>query len=88
MGALLKASDKQEVQYCIPLWLRDAQVKASLKRDSVGRIQPHDVRPGAKIAIVCFGPSLKETWEQVRDFDAIIPERCSFFSAKRSRQPA
>jgi hypothetical protein len=69
---ILKASEKQEVQYCIPLWLRDAQVKASLKRADVGRIEPNDVRPGARIAIVCFGPSLKETWEQVKDFDAII----------------
>lgn len=69
---VLKASDKQEVQYCIPIWLRDAQIKKNIARDGVGRIDAHDVRPGAKIAIVCYGPSLQDTWEHIKDFDALI----------------
>lgn len=68
----LDATAKQDVQYCIPLWLRDQQVLSALRRPDVGRIESQDVRPGKRIAIVCFGPSLKDTWEQLKDFDAII----------------
>lgn len=71
MPKVLKAADKQEVQYCIPLWLRDLQVEASIKRAGVGRIEPRATH-GGRIAIVCFGPSLKQTWPQVLDFDALI----------------
>jgi len=72
VGDTLKASEKQEVQYCIPLWLRDAQIKKNVQRSGVGRIESHGVRPGAKIAIVCYGPSLRETWPALKNFDALI----------------
>lgn len=69
---VLKASEKQEVQYCIPLFVRDAYIKQNVRREGVGRIEAHGVRPGAKIAIVCFGPSLQDTWQEIEGFDAII----------------
>jgi hypothetical protein len=50
--------------------LRDEQVKISIARFKE-RIQPQPVRDD-KIAIVCFGPSLNETWEKIRDFKYII----------------
>lgn len=57
----------QKVSYCIPLWLRDQQIRASTARIP-GRIQAvHAVRQ-EPIAIVCFGPSLNDTWAQIRDF--------------------
>ena len=67
----LDASQKQKVSYCIPLWLRDEQIKLSCARD-LPRIQPHyDLRTDP-VAIVCFGPSLNDTWEQVRDFKYVF----------------
>jgi len=71
MPAILDATAKQEVQYCIPLWLRDEQIRRNVQRPTVGRIEGRPVH-GGRIAIVGFGPSLAETWPQVRDFDALI----------------
>jgi hypothetical protein len=68
----LDAGAKQEVQYCIPLWLRDQQVLSTIRRPAVGRIESHEVRKGESVAIVCFGPSLQDTYEQLRGFKTII----------------
>ncbi len=67
----LDASKKQNVQYCIPLWLRDEQIKLAIARTKE-RIQPHYEKRTDKIAVVCFGPSLNETWEEVKDFKYVI----------------
>jgi hypothetical protein len=63
-------SQKQSTTYCIPLWLRDEQIKQAVRRVS-GRIRPHDPRP-EPAAIVGYGPSLNDTWEKVRDFRYVI----------------
>jgi len=62
----------QKVQYCIPIALRDEQVKLSIKRIS-DRVQPI-LEPliDQKIAVVCYGPSLKKTWKQIKKFKTII----------------
>lgn len=67
----LDPTKPQETQYAIPLWLRDLQVKHALQRVK-GRIQPHPERPGERCAVVGFGPSLNDTWEQLREFKYII----------------
>lgn len=68
---VLDASEPVKVEYCIPLWMRDEHVKLSIAR-SLGRIQPsYEPRP-EPVAVVCFGPSLADTWEQVRDFPFVI----------------
>lgn len=67
---MLKVTDKQQVSYCIPIWLRDQQVLSAMRR-GLPRIEPHDKRD-ERIAIVGFAPSLKETWEKLRDFTYII----------------
>lgn len=67
----LDATVKQEVQYCIPLWLRDEQIALALARKDVGRIEAHPNRP-ERVAIVCYGPTLKDEWERIRDFDYIV----------------
>ncbi len=67
---LLKADQPQKVEYCIPLWLRDEQIKAAIKRVS-GRIQPGEPQIDP-VAVVCFGPSLIDTWEKIKEFKYII----------------
>lgn len=72
----LDATKPQEVQYAVPLWLRDEQIKLATTRVR-GRIQPpteleQQERKAIKCAVVCFGPSLNDTWEALRDYDAIV----------------
>ena len=69
----LDATQKQKTSYCIPLWLRDEQIKVNLARVTA-RITPYpegQTRP-EPVAVVCFGPSLADTWEQVREFKYVI----------------
>jgi hypothetical protein len=73
----LDLTKPQKVSYCIPLVLRDEQIRLATKRVQ-GRIQPYHedptvTRPASdRIAVVGYGPSLTATWEQVRDFRWII----------------
>lgn len=67
----LVIGEKLHVTYAIPLWLRDEQIKLAIAR-TAGRIAPsYDLRT-APIAVVCFGPSLADTWERAREFPYII----------------
>jgi hypothetical protein len=61
---------KLEVKYCIPDWLRDEQIKHSVATYP-NRIKQWELKPD-KIALVCFGPSLNQTWEQLKEFKYII----------------
>jgi len=63
--------EKQKVQYVIPLWLRDEQIRSAL---SLGLpcFAPNAARRDEPVAIACYGPSLRETWEQIRGFDHVI----------------
>ncbi len=67
----LDINEKQDVTYCIPIWLRDEQVKLSSARikDRVEAVFETKEDP---IAIVCYGPSLNDTWEKIRDFKYIM----------------
>lgn len=68
---MLNANEKQNVAYCIPIWLRDEQIKLAIKRVK-DRLLPHyDSRP-EPIAIVCYGPSLADTWEHIKGFEYVI----------------
>ena len=62
-----------KVSYCIPTALRDEQIKIALRKVK-GRIAgPAAVqRRSEPIAVVCFGPSLNDTWDQVRRFKRVI----------------
>jgi uncharacterized Rossmann fold enzyme len=57
--------------YCIPLWLRDVQVKMSMRKVS-GRVPHIEEKNSEPIAIVGYGPSLKHTWEKLREFKTIV----------------
>lgn len=59
-----------DVKYVVELWQRDLHIADATKRP-IGRLQPKPSRP-ERIAIVGFGPSLQDTWEQIRDFEFII----------------
>lgn len=64
-------NDKQTVAYCIPTELRDEQIKINIKKVT-GRLEPDEVIKQDPIAIVCFGPSLNQTWEELRNFKYIM----------------
>lgn len=73
---VLDVNAKQTVSYCIPLWLRDEQIKRAIARvpgrigdELAGAQYPKRPEP---VAVVCYGPSLNDTWEQVRGFEHII----------------
>ena len=70
-GTVLDVTKKQSVQYCIPTWLRDEQIKLALKREGVGRIQ-EGAKRDEPIALVSFGPSLLDTWEKIKDFKYVM----------------
>jgi FkbM family methyltransferase len=61
---------KLEVVYCVPLEQRDQQVFHNTIKVQ-DRIQPAPVTD-EPIAIVCFGPSLNDTWEEIRKFKYIM----------------
>jgi uncharacterized Rossmann fold enzyme len=71
MNHTLDATQKQNVAYAIPLWLRDQQIAYATKRVK-GRLEPSYAERPERIAVVCFGPSLNETWERIRDFDVVM----------------
>src|SRR3954462_11234756 len=68
--AILDLGAKQQVQYCVPLALRDEQVRVNTARIRA-RIEAAERRDDP-VAVVCFGPSLRETWEQIRGFRCVI----------------
>jgi len=68
---VLDVHTKQPVSYCIPLWLRDEQIRQNSARIAA-RIEPFVGRREDAIAVVCFGGSLNETWEQVRSFRYVM----------------
>lgn len=62
----------QETVYAIPLWLRDLQIKENIARVP-GRIEPYTGPPRTEpIAVVGYGPSLRDTWEEIRDFKWVM----------------
>lgn len=67
----LDPTQPQKVQYAIPTWLRDEQIKVNIKAVK-GRIEPYYEPRNEPIAIVCFGPSLNDTWEKIKDFKYVM----------------
>jgi FkbM family methyltransferase len=67
----LEALEKQNVSYCIPLSLRDEQIRINLDKVK-GRLEPYPDLINEPIALVCFAPSLKQTWEELKNFKYIL----------------
>jgi FkbM family methyltransferase len=60
-----------QVGYCVSENLRDEQIKINIQKVK-GRIQSVEESTDEPIAIVCFGSSLNDTWEQVKGFKKIM----------------
>jgi hypothetical protein len=69
----LDATAPIPVTYCIPTWLRDEQIRQAITR-TTGRIEGRSgpAWRGKPIALVCYGPSLNDTWEHVREFSYVM----------------
>jgi uncharacterized Rossmann fold enzyme/2-polyprenyl-3-methyl-5-hydroxy-6-metoxy-1,4-benzoquinol methylase len=67
----LDLNEKQEVKYAVDIWVRDKQIAYSSSKIKE-RLIPNETRIEDPIAIVGFGPSLKYTWEKIRDFKIVI----------------
>lgn len=71
MTTVLDVTKQPSVQYAIPIWLRDLQIL-----QAIGRVKDRiEAYPGTRpdpIAVVCYGPSLNDTWEQVKNYPFII----------------
>jgi hypothetical protein len=70
MPKTLEFDEKQTTSYCVEMWVRDEQIKLSSARIK-GRIQAGPLRD-EPIACVSFGPSLNQTWEQIKDFRYVM----------------
>lgn len=64
-------SEKINVEYCIPAWLRDEQIKINVAKVS-GRVKPPDNAITEPIACVNFGTSLKETYREILRYRNLI----------------
>lgn len=71
MSRVLDATQPQKVHYAVPTWLRDEQIRVNTQAVP-GRLKPASTLRTDPIAVVCFGPSLNETWEKVKDFKYVI----------------
>lgn len=69
----LDINEKYQVSYCVPLWRRDEQIRHSTRRIKK-RLEcyPEGQKRVEPVAIVCFGPSLNDTWEKIREFKYVI----------------
>jgi hypothetical protein len=64
-------TEKLDTKYCIPDWLRDENVKISCARFP-DRIQLGKELMSEPIALVCFGTSLHQTWEHIKEFKYVM----------------
>jgi uncharacterized Rossmann fold enzyme len=67
----LPLDGKLKTSYCIPLWLRDEQIRLALER-KLPRIDPVKEVRTEPIAVVCFGPSLQDTWQKISEFKFVM----------------
>lgn len=68
---VLDVTEKQKVSYCIPDWLKAEQVKLNTAAVK-GRLQAAKEPRTEPLAIACYGPSLVDTWDKIRDFKWVM----------------
>lgn len=71
MTQTLNVHETPKTSYCIPLWLRDLQIAQAITRVP-GRIQAVEEKRTEPVAVVAFGPSLAETWAEIKAFQYVI----------------
>src|SRR5690349_1469799 len=67
----LKLDQKVETRYCISNDLREDQIRVAIRRIPE-RLIPSESLTNDPMAIVCYGPSLKKTWEEVKKFKYVM----------------
>lgn len=67
----LEFNNEQKISYCIDTRLRDEQIKINIQKVKE-RFQPTEEKKTDPIAVVCFAPSLNETWEELKDYKYIM----------------
>ena len=60
-----------KVEYCVPAWVRDANIKKAIKLP-IPRLAPTTDLKHEPIACVGFGPSLNDTWGHLQNFKYIM----------------
>jgi uncharacterized Rossmann fold enzyme len=68
---MLTLTEKLDVRYCIENWLRDEQIRLNCANVK-GRIEANYEKRSEPIAVVNFGPSLKHTWEKIKEFKFVM----------------
>lgn len=68
---MLDINEPLTPRFCIENWLRDEQIKINIQKVK-GRIAPSYDKRQEPIAVVCFGPSLNDTWEKIREFKYVM----------------
>lgn len=65
--------EKTEIKttYCATNDTREEQIAVAVSRVS-GRIEASNIVRDEPVAIVCYGPSLKKTWQDVRQFKKVM----------------
>lgn len=66
---VIDITEKQKVVYCIPEWLRESQIKESSSKPYKRFVPTQDLKRDKPIALVCFGPSLNQTWLGITEFE-------------------
>lgn len=69
--AVVDVEEELQTQYCIDLDTRDRQVEENSRRIAA-RLEDHPAERPDRVAVVCFGPSLVDTWEELRGYRYII----------------
>lgn len=64
-------NDTSNIKYAVETWVRDAQIAYSSNKIKA-RLIPNENRIEEPIAVVGYGPSLKYTWEKIKEFKIII----------------
>lgn len=64
-------STPPSVKYCVSAIQRDSQIRINNKLVK-GRVEPVTELDSEPVAIVGYGPSLNDTWEQLKDFKTIF----------------
>lgn len=67
----LDFNNDKKVQYCISNQLRDEQIKINIGKVK-DRFLPIEEKRTEPIAVVCFAPSLNDSWEELKKFKYII----------------
>jgi len=67
----LALDQKVETRYCVSSEIREDQMRIALSKISE-RLVPSETLTSEPIALVCYGPSLKKNWEDIRKFKKIM----------------